>query len=153
MARPLTCRNEVRQRRGLPAGFLMSLACLLGSTAGALAQPVADSVTILVYDASGSMCGQLPGGATKLAVARKVLGDSFLTREAAILLVVIVDGHDRRGHCSVIEVAVQVVVHDANPLSARSTRISPVGTPPLTDALEHAARPMSAPAEPADIVL
>lgn len=117
------------------------------------AQDSGQGVTLLVYDASGSMWGELPGGATKVEVAREVIGDFFRSRDHASPLGVVAYGHNRRGDCNDIEVVAPVAVHDAVTLKARLSRINPVGMTPLTDALARAAALIPATAESADIIL
>lgn len=146
-------RPKAGDRRCGILGTVVFAACLVGWWPTVSAQPAADSVTILVYDASGSMWGQLPGGATKVEVAREVIGEFFASRDNTIPLGVVAYGHNRRGDCSDIEVVAPVAVHDAGTLSARLNRINPVGMTPLTDALQRAVGEIPATAEAADIIL
>lgn len=113
----------------------------------------ADSASILIYDASGSMWGQLDGGITKVEVARKVIGDFFVSRENTVPLGVIAYGHNRRGDCSDIEVIADVGANDPSELSAGLNRLNPRGMTPITASLSLAASMIPSTAESADIIL
>ncbi|MDH0367897.1 vWA domain-containing protein [Brucella anthropi] len=123
----------------------------------ALSTPVfaqqADSASILIYDASGSMWGQLDGGITKVEVAREVIGDFFVSRDNSVPLGVIAYGHNRRGDCTDIEVIANVGVNDPAGLSSSLNRLNPRGMTPITDSLSLAASMIPPTAESADIIL
>lgn len=129
---------------------------LLSALAG-LAMPVAaqeaDSASILIYDASGSMWGQLNGGISKVEIAREVIGDFFVSRDNSIPLGVIAYGHNRRGDCSDIEVVAGVGINDPIGLSDRLNRLNPRGMTPITDSMSLAASMIPPTAESADIIL
>ena len=131
-------------------------AALVGAVAS-LAMPLAaqeaDSASILIYDASGSMWGQLDGGISKVEVAREVIGDFFLSRDNSIPLGVIAYGHNRRGDCADIEVIADVGINDPAALSTRLNRLNPRGMTPITDSLALAASMIPPTAESADIIL
>ena len=126
---------------------------LLALSPPALAQGGNGKAAVLIFDASGSMWGQLPGGATKIEVARDVMGQFFATRDAAIPLGVIAYGHNRRGDCADIEVIASTGVQDAAALSQRLNGINPRGMTPITESLRLAARQIPPTAEEADIIL
>lgn len=131
-------------------------AALVGAVA-TLATPLvaqeADNASILIYDASGSMWGQLDGGISKVEIAREVIGDFFISRDNSIPLGVIAYGHNRRGDCSDIEVIADVGVNDPAGLSSRLNRLNPRGMTPITDSLSLAASMIPPTAESADIIL
>jgi|GEM_PF-1499115 hypothetical protein len=113
----------------------------------------ADKAAVLIFDASGSMWGQLEGGVTKIEVARDVIGQFFATRDARIPLGVIAYGHNRRGDCSDIEVIAPTGVQDPAALSQRLNRINPRGMTPISESLRLAASQIPPTAEEADIIL
>jgi len=129
----------------------------LVSAVASLAMPLvaqeSDSASILIYDASGSMWGQLDGGISKVEVAREVIGDFFVSRDNSIPLGVIAYGHNRRGDCSDIEVVAHVGINDPVGLSASLNRLNPRGMTPITDSLSLAASMIPPTAESADIIL
>ena len=131
---------------------MMSAVVMTALTLPAAAQE-AESASILILDASGSMWGQLKGGTTKIEVARDVMGEYFRTRNAAEPLGVIAYGHRRRGDCADIEVIAETGVQDAGALSSRIDEIRPNGMTPLTDALRLAQKQIPKTAERADIIL
>lgn len=112
-----------------------------------------DKAAILIFDASGSMWGQLEGGITKIEVARDVMGQFFSTRDATIPLGVIAYGHNRRGDCADIEVIAQTGMQDPAALSQRLNRLNPRGMTPISQSLRLAARQIPPTAEEADIIL
>lgn len=89
----------------------------------------ADTPTVLVLDASGSMWAQLPEGRSRIEVARGVLGDFLSTRDATRPLGVVAYGHNRRGDCTDIETVAPIGVQDGPALATRLNRISPRGNP------------------------
>lgn len=133
-------------------GWLLTLGAMTGLSGPALGQD-ADSASILIYDASGSMWGQLDGGITKVEIAREVIGDFFISRDTKVPLGVIAYGHNRRGDCSDIEVIAKVDVNNPSELSARLNRLNPRGMTPITDSLSLAASMIPPTAESADIIL
>ena len=133
-------------------GWAFALGAMTALSGPALGQD-ADSASILIYDASGSMWGQLDGGITKVEVARDVIGDFFVSRDNAVPLGVIAYGHNRRGDCSDIETIANVGVNDPSELSARLNRLNPRGMTPITDSLSLAASMIPPTAESADIIL
>lgn len=141
------------------SGQRLAVAAVLGVTLlmpwrpSVAGQPVADRVAILVYDASGSMWGALPGGATKVEVAREVIGDFFISRDPAVPLGVIAYGYNRRGDCADIQVIADVGINDPAGLSSRLNGINPRGMTPITKSLSLAASMIPATAESADIIL
>lgn len=140
------------RRRALYAGLSAAAVLAAGPALMAEAQE-AESASILILDASGSMWGQLKGGTTKIEVAREVMGEYFRTRNAAEPLGVIAYGHRRRGDCADIEVIAETGVQDAAALSSRVNQIRPNGMTPLTDAIRMARTQIPKTAERADIIL
>ncbi|MCO5156355.1 MAG: hypothetical protein M9945_06310 [Aquamicrobium sp.] len=133
-------------------GYLAAFSALAGFALPVAAQQ-ADSASILIYDASGSMWGQLDGGVTKVEIAREVIGDFFVSRDNTVPLGVIAYGHNRRGDCSDIQVIANVGVNNPSELSARLNRLNPRGMTPITDSLSLAASMIPPTAESADIIL
>jgi hypothetical protein len=130
-----------------------ALVTVLATLALPLVAQESDSASILIYDASGSMWGQLDGGVSKVEIAREVIGDFFVSRDNSIPLGVIAYGHNRRGDCSDIEVIAQVGINNPSELSSRLNRLNPRGMTPITDSLSLAASMIPPTAEAADIIL
>ncbi|MCF3934113.1 hypothetical protein L1787_11865 [Acuticoccus sp. M5D2P5] len=138
--------------RRIGIGYLAAF-CFLCGFAFPVAAQQADSASILIYDASGSMWGQLDRGVTKVEVARDVIGDFFVSRDNAVPLGVIAYGHNRRGDCSDIQVIADVGINDPTGLSSSLHSLNPRGMTPITDALSLAASMIPPTAESADIIL
>ncbi|MBL4916762.1 vWA domain-containing protein [Szabonella alba] len=127
------------------AGTALGLAC---------AGPVlADRVSVLVFDASGSMWNRVEGDLTRIEVARDVMGDYFASRDGAVPLSVIAYGHNRRGDCADIEVVAPMGQAAPGTLETRLRALMPRGMTPLTDSLRMARGQVPPTAEAADIIL
>ncbi|WP_333830668.1 vWA domain-containing protein [Pararhodobacter sp.] len=126
---------------------ITALAC--GLTTPALAE----RVSVLVFDASGSMWNRVEGDLTRIEVARDVIGDYFATRDGAVPLSVIAYGHNRRGDCGDIEVIAPMGQTAPGELERRLRALMPRGMTPLTDSLAMARDQIPPTAEAADIIL
>lgn len=113
----------------------------------------APGAAVLVFDASGSMWGQLRSGESKIATARKVISEFFATRDAATPLGLIAYGHRQRGNCADIEVIAPTAMHDAATLATHMANITPKGMTLIGDSLRLAAEQIPPTAEFADIIL
>ncbi|WP_333714864.1 vWA domain-containing protein, partial [Yoonia sp.] len=127
----------------------LALAALLLTTAPAMAE----RVSVLVFDASGSMWNRVEGDLTRIEVARDVMGDYFASRDGAVPLSVIAYGHNRRGDCRDIEVIAPMGQTASGTLEARLRGLMPRGMTPLTDSLALARDQIPPTAESADIIL
>ncbi len=114
---------------------------------------LADRVSVLVFDASGSMWNRVDGALTRIEVARDVMGDYFGSRDNAVPLSVIAYGHNRRGDCGDIEVINPMGQGDTALLESRLRGLMPRGMTPLTDSLSMARAQIPQTAESADIIL
>ncbi|MDO9639946.1 MAG: VWA domain-containing protein [Pseudotabrizicola sp.] len=114
---------------------------------------MAERVSVLVFDASGSMWNRVEGDLTRIEVARDVMGDYFASRDGAVPLSVIAYGHNRRGDCSDIEVIAPLGQTAPGTLESRLRGLMPRGMTPLTDSLRMARSQIPPTAEAADIIL
>ena len=108
--------------------------------------------TVIVYDASNSMWGQIEGEA-KVTIARRVLSDLVRDWDASEPLGLVAYGHRREGDCSDIETVVAPGPIDRDLLLARIEGISPTGKTPLTAAVRHAAEELRYRDAPANVIL
>jgi hypothetical protein len=129
--------------------LIPALAALMLSAAPA----VAERVSVLVFDASGSMWNRVEGDLTRIEVARDVMGDYFASRDGAVPLSVIAYGHNRRGDCRDIEVVAPMGQTAPGALETRLRALMPRGMTPLTDSLALARDQIPPTAEGADIIL
>jgi Ca-activated chloride channel family protein len=113
---------------------------------------VARADTVIVYDGSNSMWGQIAGEA-KVTIARRVLGDLVADWDAAEPLGLVAYGHRREGDCNDIETVVPVGPVDRARLLERIEAISPKGKTPLTAAVRHAAEALGYRDAPANVIL
>ncbi|NNU81388.1 VWA domain-containing protein [Halovulum dunhuangense] len=126
----------------------------LAATLLLAALPVhAEPVTVIVFDASGSMWNRLEGDRSRIEVAREVMGNYFISRDPQTPLAVVAYGHNRRGDCGDIEVVTPMGRHPGAGQANRLVGLNPQGMTPLTDALRVARDQIPATAESADIVL
>jgi Ca-activated chloride channel family protein len=114
--------------------------------------PSARGDTVIVYDASNSMWGQIEGEA-KVTIARRVLAGLVRDWEASEPLGLVAYGHRREGDCSDIETVVPVGPIDRERLLAQIESISPRGRTPLTEAVRHAAEALRYRDVPATVIL
>lgn len=118
------------------------------------AAPVAaESVTVVVFDASGSMWNRLEGDLSRIEVARDVMGNYFVDRDPDAPYAIVAYGHSRRGDCGDIEVVTPMGRHIGAGQANRLVGLIPQGMTPLTDALQLAREQIPDTAEAADIVL
>ncbi|MGD9747001.1 MAG: VWA domain-containing protein, partial [Verrucomicrobiales bacterium] len=72
----------------------------------AKAQSASDAArVIIVFDASGSMAGEVPGG-PKIEVAKKVVSDLVSKLDPSVQLGLMAYGHRKKGDCEDIELLV-----------------------------------------------
>ena len=126
---------------------------LLISIASSVIVATEDQASVMVFDASGSMWGQLKDGRTKIDVAKEVIGGYLKDRDQSTPLGIIAYGHHRKGDCSDIEVIAPIGKQDSSVLISSINKIKPKGKTPLTDALELAVKQIPKTAEEADIIL
>src|SRR5699024_1932655 len=93
--------------------------------------------TILVFDASGSMWGQI-NGVNKIVTAREVVSQLMDELPANRRLGLMAYGHNRKGDCSDIEMLVPVGT-DREAIKKAGNSINPKGMTPMTDAVIKAA--------------
>ncbi|NUH63700.1 VWA domain-containing protein, partial [Sulfitobacter sp. S0837] len=107
-----------------------------GIFCAAVAQAAED--VVIVYDASGSMWGQIDG-TSKMEIARDVLGDLVQGWSAETNLGLVAYGHRSQGDCTDIETLVTPQPVDKEAFQAQVNAIKPVGKTPISAAIEHAA--------------
>ncbi|WP_127105186.1 vWA domain-containing protein [Pararhodobacter zhoushanensis] len=114
---------------------------------------IAERVSVLVFDASGSMWNRVEGDQSRVEVARDVISDYFASRDAAVPLSVTAYGHNRRGDCRDIEIVAPMGQGTPADLERRLRGLMPRGMTPLTDSLALARDQIPPTAEAADIIL
>ncbi len=88
------------------------------------------SPIIFIYDASGSMWGQIDGK-TKMAIAADVLSNSVNTLPDNQKLGLVAYGHRKKGDCKDVEFLVEVKNGTKSQLTEAVTGIKPLGKTPL----------------------
>ncbi|MEL6921079.1 MAG: VWA domain-containing protein [Pseudomonadota bacterium] len=139
-------------------GFPKRMACLAlaigASCAGALAQSSDIADTIVVFDGSGSMWGQINGKA-KIEIARNTLSTVLTEIPGQARIGMIAYGHRQKGVCSDIETVVQV--GPANQSVPRmidvANALKPKGKTPLSDAVRIAAEELKFTENAATVIL
>lgn len=133
--------------------IIPTLAAMVISGSLAYATPVkAAEDVVIVYDASGSMWGQIDG-VSKIEIAREVMADLINQWDEDTNLGLVAYGHRRKGDCSDIETLIK-----PSPLNKASfiktvNGIMPVGKTPISASLQHAADLLSYRDSQATIVL
>ncbi|MHA6729473.1 vWA domain-containing protein [Devosia sp. A369] len=111
----------------------------------------ADDV-VIVYDASGSMWGQIDG-VSKLEIAREVMGDLVQSWSAETNLGLVAYGHRSEGDCRDIETLIEPGPLDRASFIDTVNAIRPKGKTPISAAVQHAADLLSYRDNPATVVL
>ncbi len=127
------------------------LLCLLTPAPG-IAQEGAPADLILVFDASGSMWGQIEGQ-NKIVIARRVVGELIdgLPEDQRVGLVAY--GHRREGDCSDIELLAPLGPLDRGGLKSTIDGLNPKGKTPITASLEQAFGAVEASGRGASVIL
>ncbi|MDN6180082.1 MAG: VWA domain-containing protein, partial [Halomonas subglaciescola] len=131
-----------------PIFAAMALAGGIALTASANA---ADDV-VIVYDASGSMWGQIDG-TSKMEIAQDVMADLVNEWNTATNLGLVAYGHRRQGDCSDIETLIEPGPLDKANFIDTVNAIKPRGKTPISASVQHAADLLSYRDSPATVVL
>lgn len=132
-----------------------ALSLLLGSilvSGTVLAQPGFDTAdAILVFDASGSMWGQIDG-VNKIVIARDVVSQLLDKLPDNRRLGLVAYGHRRKGDCSDIEMLAPVGADRAS-IRKAVMELNPKGMTPMTAAVEQAAEALKFTENKATVIL
>jgi Ca-activated chloride channel homolog len=107
---------------------------------------------ILVLDASGSMWGQI-GGATKMEIAKDVVGRIIGKWNDGDELGLVAYGHREKGSCSDIETLIEPGPLDATRYAAAVNGLSPKGKTPMTQSIRQAAEALKFTEKSATVIL
>lgn len=121
------------------ASVLTGWALLIGTLSAQAQQPAAASRAIIVFDASGSMYGEVPGG-VKIDIAKKVVSDIVGSIDPAMELGLMAYGHRKKGDCEDIELLVPPQPGSAAAILKAVSGLEPKGKTPLTAAVIQAAK-------------
>jgi len=113
---------------------------------------VASSKAVIVFDASGSMWGQI-GGKAKITIAKDALKDVVKNWNDSVELGVMAYGHRRKGDCNDIEMISPISQVDKNGIISKVMAISPKGKTPISRALKKAADKLQYTEDKATIIL
>jgi Ca-activated chloride channel family protein len=142
MPRQLRCFTRV-------AGWVVSFILLCGA---AQAADPAKARLMLVFDASGSMWGQIEGRA-KIDIAKEVMSELIAAVPADFATGLMVYGHRHKGDCTDIETMIPVGPHNAAAMQAKIQALNPKGKTPLSDAVRQAAQALRYAEQKATVVL
>src|SRR5690554_827152 len=129
------------------AATLAATAIFVIATAANAAEDV-----VVVYDASGSMWGQIDG-VSKIEIAREVMADLVGGWSSEANLGLVAYGHRSEGDCRDIETLIQPGALDRDHFIDTVNAIRPKGRTPISAAIQHAADLMSYRDNPATVVL
>lgn len=134
-------------------GIAVAILTILGPSPEIKAQEATgNSATILVYDVSNSMWGQIDG-VSKVEIAREVIGDLLTDWDGATDLGLVAYGHRRAGDCGDIQTLIPVGPVDAKSFSATINSLVPRGKTPLSEAVRTAANELNYLDRPATVIL
>jgi len=110
------------------------------------------SQAVIIFDASGSMWGQIEGKA-KITVAKKVLTRIIEGWNRETKLALIAYGHRRKGDCNDIEMLLPLDNVDTHAALKAVASITPKGKTPISRALRKAAEALRTTEEKATVIL
>src|SRR5690606_20229206 len=140
-------RAQETPMKTLHAALFAALALLAPVATAAAADDV-----VIVYDASGSMWGQIDG-VSKLEIAREVMGDLVQNWSADTNLGLVAYGHRSEGDCRDIQTLIEPGPVDRASFIDTVNAIRPKGKTPISAAVQHAADLLSYRDNPATVVL
>src|SRR5690606_6820987 len=129
-------------------------AALVAATAVTMSFSVASAAedVVIVYDASGSMWGQIEG-TSKIEIAREVMADLVTGWSDDINLGLVAYGHRSEGDCRDIETLIEPGPLNRTNFIKNVNGIQPRGKTPISAAVQHAADLLSYRDNPATVVL
>lgn len=133
--------------RTIIKALITSTAFLIPITVASAAEDV-----VIVYDASGSMWGQIEG-VSKIEIAREVMADLVNGWPDGANLGLVTYGHRSEGDCTDIETLIAPAPVDRSSFIRTVNAIQPKGKTPLSAAVQHAASALSWRDNPATVVL
>jgi len=107
---------------------------------------------IIIFDASGSMWGQIEGK-NKITIAREVMGTVIKDWNQDIKLGLIAYGHREKGNCDDIEVLLPIAKFNGSKILTLINNITPKGKTPLSASLKKAAKTLRYKEDPATVIL
>lgn len=110
--------------------LLITLCCVLGLSFQSYTQQDAPSPILFIYDASGSMWGQLDGK-TKKEIASQVLSTTVSNLPENQNIGLMAYGHRKEGDCSDVEFLVDINNNDKSSVTKAVNGINPLGRTPL----------------------
>ena len=152
--------NGARPMPYIQFRFLLSLAILtslLAAPQSGNAQAAKDetnrgAATVLVFDVSNSMWGQVEGR-SKIEIAREVIADLLDEWNPDADLGLVAYGHRRAGDCGDIEQVLPIAPVDPRRFSDVVNSLVPRGKTPLTAAVREAAEILNYTDSPATVIL
>ncbi|MCG6657929.1 VWA domain-containing protein [Halomonas campisalis] len=129
-------------------------AAVLATSFGMATPALADEqVSVVVFDASGSMWARLEDDKSRIEVAREVMDEFAESRDSSVPFGLVAYGHSRRGDCGDIETVMSLGNYEGSEISRTIQALNPQGMTPLTDAMAMARDMIPRTAEAADIIL
>ena len=107
---------------------------------------------MIVFDASGSMWGQIEG-TPKIQIAKEALSNVVSQWDENTHLGLIAYGHRKKGDCNDIEILIPVGPVDKNGMIATVQKIQPKGKTPISRAIKIAAEELRYTEEKATVIL
>jgi len=112
----------------------------------------ATSKAVIIFDASGSMWGQIAGKA-KISIAKNALKDVVINWNDSVELGVMAYGHRHKGDCNDIEMISSISKVDRSAIISKVRAISPKGKTPISRALKKASEKLKYTEDKATIIL
>ena len=119
---------------------------------GAISFLAASPNAMIVFDASGSMWGQIEGK-NKITIAKEALRDVVKNWRGGTRLGLMVYGHRKKGDCNDIEVMVPTGANTQATILRKVAAVSPKGKTPISRALRQAADALKFTEDKATVIL
>jgi Ca-activated chloride channel family protein len=130
----------------------LAFSTLIAACPVAAQSPEPNPSALIVFDASGSMWGQIEGKA-KIEIAREVVADLVRDLPSETELGLMAYGHRRKGDCTDIELLIPVGKVDKPAFIKTVEDIMPKGMTPITASLQLAAENMRYTEQKATVIL
>lgn len=132
--------------------FLLTVLCAIHFTAQTRQAPEVPSPIIYIYDASGSMWGQMQGK-TKMEIAASVLSKSINDYAENQQISLVAYGHREKGDCRDVETLIPISNTSKSKVANAVNAIKPLGKTPLAFAAETVIDQLRTSKQKATIVL
>ncbi len=125
-------------------GKVMLAAAVAIAVLSGAASARAESNVLFIFDASGSMKKKLESGESRIAVAKRAMGEALGNMPADVRLGLLMYGHRKAKDCTDIELVSPIGADDAAAIAGLIEAAPAKGETPIAEALKQAVRSFAA---------